>query len=78
MELSTGAKINYDWNAITEREWRVLLAAKDKKIRDPILSKLVGIPVEGLLDLSPKDYQKLEAGAIKDYVSLKNLDDVKN
>ena len=78
MELSNGAKITYDWTKITEREWRSLLASKDKKFRDPIVSRLVGIPVDDLLDLNPKDYQKIETGAIKDYVSLKNMDDVKN
>lgn len=78
MELSNGAKITYNWPAITEREWRALLASKDKKFRDPIVSRLVGIPVEDLLDLNPKDYQKIEVGAIKDYSNLQKTDDVKN
>ena len=78
MELSNGAKITYNWPAITERVWRALLASKDKKFRDPIVSRLVGIPVEDLLDLNPKDYQKIEVGAIKDYSNLQKTDDVKN
>ena len=78
VELSNGAKVEYDWSAITEREWRALLASKVKKFRDPIVSKLVGIPVDDLLDLNPKDYQKIEIGAIKDYSSLQKMDDVKN
>ena len=78
VELSNGAKIEYDWSAITEREWRALLASTDKDFRDTVVSRLVNMPVGDLLDLNPKDYQKIETGAIKDYVSLKNMDDVKN
>lgn len=78
VELSNGAKIEYDWSAITEREWRALLASTDKDFRDTIITRLVDVPIEDLLNLNPKDYQKIEAGAIKDYVNQKKLDDVKN
>jgi hypothetical protein len=79
VELSTGAKIEYDWSAITQKEWRILLDKEtDIETNDLIVGKLVGMTADELAELNPIDYRKIAVGIWDSFREQANLDDVKN
>lgn len=79
VELSTGAKIEYDWSAITQKEWRILLDKEtDIETNDLIVGKLVGMTADELAELNPIDYRKIAVGIWDSFREQANLEDVKN
>lgn len=79
VELSTGAKIEYDWSAISQREWRILLDKEtDTETNDLIVGKLVGMTGDELAELNPLDYRKVAVGIWESFREQANLGDVKN
>ena len=79
VELSNGAKVEYDWSAITQKEWRVLINREtDEDTNDIIVGKLVGMSADELSDLNPLDYRKIAIGIWESFKELSNLDNVKN
>ena len=79
VELSNGAKIEYDWSAISQREWRVLLDKEtDTETNDLIVGKLVGMTADELAELNPLDYRKVAVGIWESFRESTNLGDVKN
>ena len=79
VELSNGAKIEYDWSAITQKEWRILLDKEtDTETNDLIVGKLVGMTGDELAELNPIDYRKVAVGIWESFREQANLGDVKN
>ena len=79
VELSTGAKIEYDWSAISQKEWRILLDKEtDVETNDLIVGKLVGMTPDELSELNPLDYRKVAVGIWDSFRQAANLDNVKN
>ena len=79
VELSTGAKIEYDWSAISQKEWRILLDKEtDAETNDLIVGKLVGMTGDELAELNPIDYRKVAVGIWESFREQANLGDVKN
>ena len=79
VELSNGAKIEYDWSAISQREWRVLLDKEpDTETNDLIVGKLVGMTGDELAELNPIDYRKVALGIWESFREQADLGDVKN
>lgn len=79
VELSNGAKIEYDWTAISQKEWRVLLDKEtDTETNDLIVGKLVGMTADELAELNPLDYRKVAVGIWESFREQTNLGDVKN
>ena len=79
VELSNGAKIEYDWSAISQKEWRVLLDQEtDTETNDLIVGKLVGMTGDELAELNPLDYRKVAVGIWESFREQTNLGDVKN
>ena len=79
MELSNGAKIEYDWSAISQKEWRILLDKEtDVETNDLIVGKLVGMTADELSDMNPVDYRKIATGMWESFKAACNLDDAKN
>lgn len=79
VELSNGAKIEYDWSAITQKEWRILLDKEtDIETNDLIVGKLVGMTADELAELNPIDYRKIAVGIWDSFREQANLEDVKN
>lgn len=79
IELSNGAKIEYDWSAITQKEWRILLDKEtDVETNDLIVGKLVGMTADELAELNPIDYRKIAVGIWDSFREQANLEDVKN
>lgn len=79
VELSNGAKIEYDWSAITQKEWRILLDKEtDIETNDLIVGKLVGMTADELAELNPLDYRKVAVGIWDSFREQANLEDVKN
>ena len=79
VELSNGAKIEYDWSAITQKEWRILLDKEtDTETNDLIVGKLVGMTGDELAELNPLDYRKLALGIWESFRKQADFGDVKN
>lgn len=79
VELSNGAKIDYDWSAISQKEWRILLNKEtDTETNDLIVGKLVGMTADELAELNPLDYRKVAMGIWESFRKSTNMDDVKN
>ena len=79
VELSNGAKIEYDWSTITQKEWRILLDKEtDTETNDLIVGKLVGMTADELAELNPIDYRKVAMGIWDSFRKSTNMDDVKN
>lgn len=79
VELSNGAKIEYDWSAISQKEWRILLDKEtDTETNDLIVGKLVGMTGDELAELNPIDYRKVAVGIWESFREQANLGDVKN
>ena len=79
VELSNGAKIEYDWSAISQREWRVLLDKDtDVATHDLVVGKLVGMTADKLAELNPLDYRKIVVGVWDSFREQSDLGDVKN
>lgn len=79
VELSNGAKIEYDWSAITQKEWRVLIDKEtDPDTNDIIVGKLVGMSADELGDLNPIDYRKIAIGIWESFKKEADLNDSKN
>lgn len=77
--LSDGREIGFDWSAITQREWRLLLDTKtDVETNDILVGKLVGMTADELADLNPLDYREIAVGMWADYKDKANLDTSKN
>lgn len=56
MQLTNGAEINFDWNAISTKEWRALFDKDiDEETNDIIVGKLVGMTPDELTELNPVD-----------------------
>ena len=79
VELSNGAKIEYDWSAISQKEWRVLIDKEtDPDTNDIIVGKLVGMTADELGDLNPIDYRKIAIGIWESFKKEADLNDSKN
>lgn len=79
MELSNGAKITYDWSAISQKEWRILLDKEtDTETNDLIVGKLVGMTADELAELNPIDYRKVAVGVWDSFRAAADFDDIKN
>jgi hypothetical protein len=79
VELSNGAKIEYDWTAISQKEWRILLDKDTStETNDQIVGKLVGMTGDELAELNPLDYRKVAVGIWESFREQTNLGDVKN
>ena len=79
VELSNGAKIEYDWSAITQKEWRILLDKEtDIETNDLIVGKLVGMTADELAELNPIDYRKIAVGIWDSFREQADLGEVKN
>lgn len=79
VELSNGAKIEYDWSAISQKEWRVLIDKEtDPDTNDIIVGKLVGMSADELGDLNPIDYRKIAIGIWESFKKEADLNDSKN
>lgn len=79
MELSNGAIIQYNWNAISQKEWRLLLdKSTDEETNDMIVGKIVGMTADELTDLSPVDYRKVANGLFESFKEAINTDSSKN
>ncbi len=77
--LSDGREVNYDWSAITQKEWRVLIDKEtDEDTNDIIVGKLVGMTADELSDLSPIDYRKIAVGIWESFKEASDLDNSKN
>lgn len=79
VELSNGAKIEYDWSAITQKEWRMLLDKEtDVETNDIIVGKLIGMTADELAELNPLDYRKVAVGIWDSFREQADLGEVKN
>jgi len=79
VELSNGAKVEYDWSAISQKEWRILLDKEtNTETNDLIVGKLVGMTSDELAELNPIDYRKVAVGIWESFREQANLGDVKN
>lgn len=79
MELSNGAKITYDWSAISQKEWRILLDKDTStETNDLIVGKLVGMTADELAELNPIDYRKVAVGVWDSFRAAADFDDIKN
>ena len=68
MELTNGANITYDWSAISQKEWRLLLdKSTDEDTNDLIVAKIVGMTADELTDLSPVDYRRIATGLFESF-----------
>ena len=79
VQLSNGAKIEYDWSALSQKEFRLLLENEtDKEAKDIIVGKLVGMTADELTDLNPLDYYKVTFGVGVSYRKETSFDESKN
>jgi hypothetical protein len=79
VELSNGAKIEYDWSAITQKEWRMLLDKEtDVETNDIIVGKLIGMTADELAELNPLDYRKVALGIWESFRKETSFDESKN
>lgn len=79
MKLSNGAEISYDWSAISQKEWRILLDKEtDVETNDLIVGKLVGMTADELAELNPIDYRKVAVGIWDSFREQADLGEVKN
>ena len=79
VELSNGAKVEYDWSAISQREWRILLNKEtDVETNDIIVGKLVGMTADELAELNPLDYRKVALGIWESFRKETSFDESKN
>lgn len=79
IELSNGMQIEYDWSAITQKEWRILLDKEtDTDTNDLIVGKLVGMTADELAELNPIDYRKVAVGIWDSFREQADLGEVKN
>lgn len=79
VELSNGAKIEYDWSAITQKEWRMLLDKEtDVETNDIIVGKLIGMTADELAELNPLDYRKVALGIWESFRKEASFDESKN
>ncbi len=77
--LSTGAKVTYNWSAISQKEWRILLDKEtDTETNDLIVGKLVGMTGDELAELNPLDYRKVAVGIWESFREETDLSNVKN
>lgn len=77
--LSDGCEIEYDWSAISQKEWRVLIDKEtDEDTNDIIVGKLVGMSADELGDLNPIDYRKIAIGIWESFKKEADLNDSKN
>jgi hypothetical protein len=79
VELSNGAKIEYDWSAITQKEWRMLLDKEtDVETNDIVVGKLIGMTADELAELNPLDYRKVALGIWESFRKETSFDESKN
>ena len=79
VELSNGAKIEYDWSAISQKEWRMLLDKEtDVETNDIIVGKLIGMTANELAELNPLDYRKVALGIWESFRKETSFDESKN
>mgnify|MGYP001769735392 FL=1 len=79
VELSNGAKVEYDWSAITQKEWRMLLDKEtDVETNDIIVGKLIGMTADELAELNPLDYRKVALGIWESFRKETSFDESKN
>jgi hypothetical protein len=68
LKLTNGAEIDFDWSAISQKEWRALLANEtDDELTDLIVGKLVGMTAEELGELSPVDFVLIKNGVVPSF-----------
>ena len=79
VKLSDGREISFDWHAISQKEWRLLLDVKtDYEANDIIVGKLIGLEPSDLEDMNPLDYRAIAQGMWEDFREQANLETVKN
>ena len=79
VELSNGAKVEYDWSAISQKEWRMLLDKEtDVETNDIIVGKLIGMTADELAELNPLDYRKVALGIWESFRKETSFDESKN
>ena len=79
VELSNGAKIEYDWSASSQKEWRMLLDKEtDVETNDIIVGKLIGMTADELAELNPLDYRKVALGIWESFRKETSFDESKN
>ena len=79
VELSNGAQIEYDWSAISQKEWRMLLDKEtDVETNDIIVGKLIGMTADELAELNPLDYRKVALGIWESFRKETSFDESKN
>jgi hypothetical protein len=68
VKLSNGAEVTYNWDAISQKEWRALLdQSTDEESNDIIVGKIVGMTADELSDLSPVEYRKVSMGLFESF-----------
>lgn len=68
MILSNGAEINFDWAAISTKEWRALFDKDiDEETNDIIVGKLVGMTADELTELNPVDNRMIVMEMFKEF-----------
>lgn len=79
IELSNGAKIDYNWSAISQKEWRILINKDTSaETNDLIVGKLVGMTADELAELNPLDYRKVAMGIWDSFRKSADMGDTKN
>ena len=68
MKLSNGAEIEFDWDAISTKEWRALFDKDiDEEANDIIVGKLVGMTADELTELNPVDNRLIVMEMFKEF-----------
>ena len=79
LKLTNGAEIDFDWSAISTKEWRLLLDKEtDLETNDTIVGKVVGMTADELTDLSPVDYRIIANGLFESFKAAIDVSTSKN
>lgn len=66
--LTNGAEVHYDWSAISQKEWRILINKEtSEETNDILVGKLVGMSADELSDLNPIDYRRIANGLLESF-----------
>ena len=78
--LSNGREIEYDWSAISQKEFLAHFVKKsnDEETVYALLGKVVGMSIDELLSLNPIDYKHVEVGLIESYRENTDFNNSKN
>lgn len=80
VELSNGAKIEYDWTKTTQREYLKLFdkTLDRNEVAHALMAKVTGMSVDELLDINPIDFSRIEVGMVNSYKEHTDFSNVKN